>query len=98
MPQVEDPGKYLGISTDWGSSKKEALAYVNDRVLRKIEGWKQQFLSQAGREVLIKAVAQAVPAYPMNIFKFPDSLCNEIDAAIARFWWGQREDERRIQG
>ncbi|KAM2886205.1 hypothetical protein COP2_013296 [Malus domestica] len=57
MPQVEDLGKYLGISTDWGSSKKEAMAYVKDRVFRKIRGWKQQFISQAGWEVLIKVVA-----------------------------------------
>lgn len=45
---------------------------------------------------MIKAVAQAMPAYPMNIFKFSDTLCNEIDAALARFWWRQRENERRI--
>ncbi|KAM1328944.1 hypothetical protein ACFX1T_012894 [Malus domestica] len=96
MPQVEDLGKYLGIPTDWGSSKKEAMAYVKDRVFRKIKGWKQQFISQAGRKVLIKVVAQAVPAYPMNIFKFSNTLCNEIDVALARFWWGQQEKERII--
>lgn len=54
--------------------------------MAKVHGWKQQFLSHAGKETLIKAVAQAVPAYPMNIFKLPDNLCNEINADIARFW------------
>ncbi|KAM1127829.1 hypothetical protein ACFX13_038573 [Malus domestica] len=28
--------------------------------------------------------------------KYLDNLCRDIDAAIARFWWGQRDKERRI--
>lgn len=57
MPSVVNPGNYLGVPTIWGSSKKAALAYVKDRVFAKVQGWKQRFLSQAGMEVLIKAVA-----------------------------------------
>lgn len=56
MRHVDDPGTYLGIPSVWGKSKKEALTYVKERVLAKILGWKQSFLSQAGREILIKAV------------------------------------------
>ncbi|KAM0970542.1 hypothetical protein ACFX14_018565 [Malus domestica] len=88
MPSVENPGNYLSVPTIWGRSKRAALAYVNDRVLAKVQGWKHWFLSQAGIEVLIKSVAHVVPAYPMNVFLFPDSICNDIDAAIARFCWG----------
>ncbi|KAM0963186.1 hypothetical protein ACFX2A_022689 [Malus domestica] len=85
MLQVQDPRKYLGIPTVWGGSKNEALAFVKDKVLAKIQGWKQGFLSQTDREVLIKAMVQAIPAYPMNIFCFPDNICNDIDATIAKF-------------
>ncbi|KAM1067024.1 hypothetical protein FF1_022337 [Malus domestica] len=45
MLQVQDPRKYLGIPTVWGGSKNEALAFVKDKVLAKIQGWKQGFLS-----------------------------------------------------
>lgn len=96
MPQVDDPRLYLGMPTIWGRSKNAALAFVKEWVLAKIQGCKQSFLSQAGREVLIKAVVQAIPAYPMNLFRFPDTLCQEIDSAVARFWWGQKERERKI--
>lgn len=51
--------------------------------MRKIQGWKQSLLSQVGIKILIKAVAQAVPIYPMNIFKFPKSICKEFDSMIA---------------
>ncbi|CAN6554430.1 unnamed protein product [Malus baccata var. baccata] len=80
MEIVGNPGLYLGVPAIWG----------------KIQGWKRTTLSQAGREILIKAVAQAISAYPMNLFKFPSTLCNELDALISKFWWGQNEGENRI--
>ncbi|XP_050145591.1 uncharacterized protein LOC126621231 [Malus sylvestris] len=96
MEIVGDPGLYLGVPAIWGKSKKNGLAYIKGRLLGKIQGWKCSTLSQAGREILIKAVAQAIPAYPMNLFKFPSTLCNELDALISKFWWGQKEGENRI--
>nr|XP_017192028.1 uncharacterized protein LOC108174926 [Malus domestica] len=96
MEIVGDPGLYLGVPAIWGKSKKNGLAYIKGRLLGKIQGWKRTTLSQAGHEILIKAVAQAIPAYPMNLFKFPSTLCNELDALISKFWWGQKEGENRI--
>ncbi|KAM2041652.1 hypothetical protein FF1_035195 [Malus domestica] len=66
MPVMEDIGMYLGVITVWGRSKYDALTYIKDRVLAKIMGWKQQFISQVGKEVLIKAIDMVVPTYPMN--------------------------------
>lgn len=65
-----DPGKYLGLPTMWGRSKKQALAYVNDRIASKVQGWKHIHLSQAGKEILIKSVLSAIPAYPMSVFLY----------------------------
>ena len=48
------------------------------------------------REVLLKAVIQALPTYTMGCFKLPVSLCNEIESLIKKFWWGQRGDQRKI--
>ncbi|KAM2060118.1 hypothetical protein ACFX1T_045347 [Malus domestica] len=96
MEKVGNPGVYLGVPAIWGRSKRSGLAYVKGRLLGKIQGWKRSTLSQAGREVLIKAVAQAVPAYPMNLFKFPKTFCNDLDALISKFWWGQNDGENRI--
>ena len=72
------------------------MAYIKERILKKLQGWKKSFLSQAGREVLIKAVVQAILAYPMNLFKFPSTMCNEMDSLISNFWWGQKNGERKI--
>ena len=32
----------------------------------------------------------------MNCFKLPIGLCKEIEGLIRRFWWGQREERRKI--
>lgn len=67
----DQTGKYLGLLVIWGRSKVAALAFVRDKIGVKLQGWKQHLLSFAGREVLIKAVANAIPTYPMYCFLFP---------------------------
>ena len=50
-----------------------------------MQGWKEKLLSQAGKEVMIKAVIQSIPAYSMSVFKLPTSLRKEIEMMIRRF-------------
>ncbi|KAF7822570.1 reverse transcriptase [Senna tora] len=47
---ASNPGKYLGLPVMWGRSKREALGFIRSKIQRKIKGWKQNLLSQAGRE------------------------------------------------
>ena len=61
-----------------------------------MQGWKEKLLSQARREILIKAVVQAIPTYTMSCFKLPVGLCSEIESLIRRFWWGQKGERRKI--
>ena len=60
--------KYLGLPTRVGRSKKKAFLSTKDRVARRLNGWLGKHLSWAGREVLVKAVAQAIPTYTMSLF------------------------------
>lgn len=62
----------------------------------KLEGWKEKFLSKAGKEILIKTVVQALPHYAMSIFKIPVSVCRAIEKRIAAFWWKQNEAKKGI--
>lgn len=79
-----------GLPILWGRSKSEALAFVRDRVKSKVQGWKHALLSHGGREVLIKAVANAIPTYSMSCFLFPKKTCGELDSIISNFWWGHQ--------
>ena len=48
--------------------------------------------------MLIKAIAQAIPTYTMSCFKIPDSLCDEWTSLIRNFWWGKKQNERKMAG
>ena len=79
-----------------GKGKRKAFNRIKDQVGRKILGWKGRLLSCVGREILIKAVAQATPTYTMSCFKLPDSLCKELNSMMGNFWWGQKDKERKM--
>ena len=48
--------QYLGLPSFVGRSKTKAFKDLSTKVWKKIQGWKEKLLSQAGRETLIKVV------------------------------------------
>lgn len=49
--------RYLWLPVHVGKSKSGTFAYIKDRISSRIQSWKEKFLSLAGKEILIKAVA-----------------------------------------
>lgn len=74
MQQKDGFGRYLGLTADFGASKRAVFDEVRKKIGSKLMGWSEQFLSQAGKEILIKAVAMAMPNYAMSCFKLLVSL------------------------
>ena len=98
MGPVQDSkhNKYLGLPSIIGKSKKEVFAEIKEKIAKKLSGWKEKMLSIGGKEILIKAVVQAIPTYAMSCFLLPKGLCDEIEGMMRRFWWGQRDQESKI--
>lgn len=44
----------------------------------------------SGREILLKAVVQAIPTFAVCYFKLLIGLCDEVKAVIKKFCWGQK--------
>ena len=86
----------MGLPSLVGKGKKASFNYIKERVWRKLQDWEGKLLSQVGSEVLIKSVIQAIPTYTMSCFKIPLGLCHDIEVLIKFFWWGQRDDRRKI--
>lgn len=69
---------------------------VKDRIWSKISNLKNKFLSHAGKEILLKAVAQSIPTYTMSIFLLPNILLCEINALMQRYSWGHHKQDTKI--
>lgn len=87
---------YLGLPAASSKNKRMQFGYLRERVSRKMESWKNKLLSVGGKEILLKAVIQAIPNYTMACFKVPDTICKDIDRACARYWWGDTEAKRKM--
>jgi hypothetical protein len=59
---------YLGLPTFVGKTRMQAFQQIKEKVLNRIKNWKVNFLSQAGKKVLLKAVVQAILTYSMGGF------------------------------
>lgn len=53
-------------------------------------------ISQAGKEVFIKSIAQAIPTYIMGVFKLPASVCDDLSKLVRNFWWGSKKGKRKV--
>jgi hypothetical protein len=86
LPSAALSFSYLGLPLFIGKSNRQVFQPILDKVLNKIEGRRAKTFSQAGRTVLIKAIASAIPSYATSTFLLPDSLCKTLDRHFKNFW------------
>lgn len=87
--------KYLGLPMVGGKLKMNTFRDLQERITKRMMRWKETYISKACREVLIKTVAQVIHTYSRSLFKLPMTLCNTINATLAKYWWGQTKDEKK---
>ena len=56
VTEVDRHAKYLGLPTIIRRSKKSIFSCLKERIWKKLQGWKEKFLSKTGKEVLLKVV------------------------------------------
>ena len=87
---------YLDLPSLVGRSKQNTFRALKEKLDNKLSGWKEKLLSKAGKEVLIKVVAQAIRTYTMSVYKFLDALCDDMIGMVHRFWWGQKNGQNKM--
>ncbi|XP_062028656.1 uncharacterized protein LOC133744586 [Rosa rugosa] len=96
VERVEEHDRYLGLAMRVEKSKTQIFQYIKEKLSNKMENWKAKILSCAGKEILIKAVAQTMPLYAMNCYLLPKTLCDDIHKLCASFFWGDTNDKMKI--
>lgn len=77
--------RYLGLPTITGRDKRQMFKIINDRLDFHLSGWQGKLLSKAGKMVLVKAVAQAIPTYTMVVFRLPKGIYNTFISKVSKF-------------
>ena len=66
------------------------------RLSKRLVDWSERYLSSGNKEILIKAVAQAIPTYVMSVFRFPASVCDDLTRMMRRYWWGVENGKKKM--
>ena len=93
---IKQHEKYHGLPSLIGKNKCNTFHQLIERLDSKLLGWKEKLLSNGGKEILIKTVAQAVPTYTMSVFKLPNALYDEMTSMVLKFWWGQTNEINKM--
>ena len=88
--------RYLGLPAIVGADRSDCFKHFRERIKARLIGWMEKQLSTGGKEILLKAVAQAIPVFGMSVFCLPKGVCKDITNVIAQFWWGDDEENRKM--
>uniref|UniRef100_A0A8R7UT09 Uncharacterized protein n=1 Tax=Triticum urartu TaxID=4572 RepID=A0A8R7UT09_TRIUA len=88
--------KYLGLPTAISKSSDVQFEHIATNIRKLVNGYVPKLLSSAAREVLIKAVCQAIPTYSMSCFRLSKKLCKKLTNIVARFFWGGDDNKRKL--
>ncbi|WOG95609.1 hypothetical protein DCAR_0414934 [Daucus carota subsp. sativus] len=87
MQEAGDDVTYIGLPNMIGMNKLKVLGFLKDRMNNKVQSWKESWISQAGKAILIKNVAQAVPNYAMSTFLLPLEITRDFERSLSKYWW-----------
>lgn len=77
--------KYLALPMVVGRNRYRTFEIIKDKVWSHINNWKNIFLSQADKDILLNSMVQAILTYAMSMFKLPHCTFKEITSQMAKF-------------
>lgn len=86
--------KYLGCPIAVKVSR--AFDYLIEKFEQKLNHWKSNYLSHAGRLILIKSVLNSLPIYAMGTIIIPQKVLTRLTTIARNFFWGGKHDRRSL--
>lgn len=70
--------------------------YLIEKFEKRLNHWKANFLTHAGRLVLIKSVLDSIPIYAMGTIIIPPKVIAKLTAIARNFFWGGKHDKKSL--
>jgi hypothetical protein len=90
--------RYLGLPAMIDIDRSDCFVYLLERIIARLCGWKGKLFSMGAKEILIKAILQAIPVFAMEVFKITKKLLKKLTDAIASFLVGIQKHKIRCIG
>ncbi|KAL9681577.1 hypothetical protein QQ045_013362 [Rhodiola kirilowii] len=81
------PISYLGAPLFRGGARIDFFDYLVDKAQRKIAGWSRNFISMAGRVVLVNAVLSSISMHVVACLPVPKTTLSRIQSIMTNFIW-----------
>lgn len=69
--------------------------YIEDRVEKKMSGWKGSLLSMGDRLILVETCLSNVPSYMMSLLRIPKGVKKKLDFFRARLLWQEDKGKKK---
>lgn len=86
-------GKYLGHTIVQDGNSRERHKEMLQRIYSRVDGWKLNSLSKAGRITLTQSVMGSMPIYSMHE-RLPSWVHKELNIVTRRCVWGTSKESR----
>jgi len=86
IPQSQSLGKYLGCPVFQGRALKTTFQDIIIKETTKLDRWKANSLSKAGRAILIQSHLESLPAHTMQCFQLPLATTVQVDRIHRNFF------------
>jgi hypothetical protein len=80
---------YLGLPMHTRKLSNKDWQVIENRIEKRLSGWKGTMLSVGGRLVLINLVLSSLPMFKMSFFELPKVVLQKIDCFRSRFFFGR---------
>lgn len=90
----EFPFTYLGAPLYKGRCKEVYFERLIQIMCSKLEGWKANFLSFAGKITLIKSVLASIPIHTLSCLTVPKTVTRRMEDMMKGFLWSQHGTKR----
>lgn len=89
------PIKYLGCPLYEGRKNYALFPELMGKILHRIGGWQNKFLSIGGRAVLIKHILSSLSVYTFAAIHPPIGVLNHMEKMFNRFIWGGTSEKTK---
>jgi len=91
------PFCYLGLPMSSRKLSNKDWEEIENRIEKRLTGWKGKMLSSGDRLVLINLVISSLPMFMLSFFEIPRGVLEKIDCYRSRFYWQNDQHKRKYR-